>query len=74
MILYNRIYPCKDCPDRKLNCHSCCEDYKRAKASYDEIKEVKKHEADVEDFIIKSIAKKTNNSKKIYMQRRFIGY
>lgn len=31
--------PCKDCPDRKVGCHSQCEKYKAWRAEYDKLKE-----------------------------------
>lgn len=29
--------PCKECPDRKIGCHSKCEKYLKYRAKYDEI-------------------------------------
>lgn len=72
MMIYSKTYPCMGCSKRTLGCHSHCKDYKEAKASDDEIKEIKKREANVENFVINSIVKKTNGSKKIYIQSKLI--
>ena len=31
--------PCKDCPDRRAHCHSCCEKYKEFKKHCDDLRE-----------------------------------
>ena len=31
--------PCKDCPDRRAHCHSCCEKYKEFKKRCDDIRD-----------------------------------
>jgi hypothetical protein len=35
------IAPCKDCPDRKVGCHSSCDKYKSFQAYNKELKESK---------------------------------
>ena len=31
--------PCKDCPDRRAHCHSCCERYKEFRKRCDDMRE-----------------------------------
>lgn len=40
MIMSNRVkYPCQDCKRRYVGCHAECDDYKKAKAEQDRIKQ-----------------------------------
>ena len=38
------IAPCKDCPDRYLNCHDQCEKYKEYKEELDRVREIRNKE------------------------------
>lgn len=44
--------PCKDCPDRKVGCHSVCEKYLEWKQVHDQEVEVVKKERSKETNII----------------------
>lgn len=43
--------PCKDCPDRKVKCHSSCEKYKEYREYLDKIHQAMTAEDDVNDFL-----------------------
>ena len=62
-------YPCKNCEDRTLGCHSRCEKYLAAKAAHkksaDLMWKMKSEENDVADFLVDSKRK----SKKRYDKR-----
>ena len=66
----NGTFPCKDCGDRKVGCHSTCEKYTTAKAVYEkkvaDQKEIDGRNGDVDDFRIKAImrAKERNRRRK----------
>ena len=68
----NSTFPCKNCTNRVVGCHSHCDAYKKAKTNYDKTREETKRFSDINDFIFKSIAKKSKNRKRIYSQRNFI--
>ena len=52
----NKDYPCRNCEERKVGCHSSCEKYKKTKAAHDkeaaEVRCIKKCEQDVRGFAI----------------------
>ena len=48
-------FPCKDCTDRKLNCHSSCEEYKKSKAEVEEISKKRNKENDLRDAHIQNV-------------------
>ena len=54
-------YPCKDCSDRVVGCHSTCEKYKAAKVDHKEKKEQiyqqKKIEDGMDNYVFSKIAK-----------------
>lgn len=64
-------FPCKNCQKRTMNCHSTCKEYKETKALLDKAKEEKRRYSDSDDFIFKSIAKKSKNIKRNYGSRNF---
>ena len=43
--------PCKDCPDRRAHCHSCCEKYKSWRAEYDRIQAARHKEKMIQHYI-----------------------
>ena len=49
-------YPCKDCPDRKVGCHSTCEAFLKAKANADKIGESiyqkRSKESEISNYVV----------------------
>lgn len=63
------LYPCQDCSDRVVGCHSTCQKYKEARAShkkkFEEIQKVKKAEDSFDDYKIRRVeATKRNGGRK----------
>lgn len=46
-----RKSPCKECEERKSGCHSTCEKYKEYRESIDHIKNEKKKEAEINNYV-----------------------
>ena len=61
-------YPCKDCSERAVGCHSACQKYLEAKAKRSEtvqaILKVKKVEDGIDDYKIRAIEKTKQRTSK----------
>lgn len=59
MLTKKDTFPCKNCNDREVGCHSHCEKFKESKAVYEQklsdYRQAEKKEVDVNDFKIKSV-------------------
>lgn len=66
------IFPCKDCTDRTLGCHSSCAKYLSTKADYDKKRAEVKRQADADSFVTSSILKRVGWHKKGFIARNFI--
>ena len=51
----SKKYPCKDCTDRVVGCHSSCEKYREAQEIFKGIREAKARENDIDDYTVSFI-------------------
>lgn len=56
--------PCKDCPDRQLDCHSKCERYKAYQEEREAYREKKKQATMADCYIIQKVRKLKKGDKK----------
>ena len=63
------VAPCKDCPDRKLGCHSKCEKYKEYKLANDahnkETRLSKMYRSDTYKGVIREYSIRKNNRREM---------
>jgi len=52
-----KMFPCKNCTERMLGCHSSCKRYHEAQEIFDVIREARKRENDAHDYVISFIIK-----------------
>jgi hypothetical protein len=68
MVINKTLFPCKDCGDRHVGCHSSCEKYTEAKATYDKqaawIREMNSAEEDFMDFKINMVIRTRDKSRR----------
>ena len=68
MVINKTLFPCKDCGDRHVGCHSSCKKYIEAKATYDKevawIREMNQTEEDFKDFKINTVIRTRDNGKR----------
>lgn len=58
-------YPCKNCTDdRYPGCHDHCEKYLRVKQRNDAVKEAKRRDHDINDYIVGVIQKNRDSERK----------
>ena len=57
IVLYGTQASCKDCKDRKLNCHDTCERYQKFKKACDEERKAR-HMASMKDDYGRPLGKK----------------
>ena len=64
--------PCKDCPKRKLHCHSLCGDYRAYREYMEMVRELRMQRVEESDFIraIKRKAANINTRRKLEGKRR----
>lgn len=68
----NNNFPCKNCKNRTMGCHSLCEKYKMAKVNYNKEKEHEKCLRNVDNYIIESYIKMGNNYKKNNFRKNYV--
>ena len=68
MVINKSLFPCKNCGDRYVGCHSSCEKYTEAKATYDKhaawVREMNQNEEDFKDFKINAVIRSRDKSKR----------
>lgn len=68
MVINKSLFPCKNCGDRHVGCHSSCEKYTGAKATYDKhvawMKEMNSAEEDYMDFKVNTVIRTRDNGKR----------
>ena len=57
---YPHAAPCRDCPDRKPNCHSTCEKYLKFREEREKVYKARQDYNDSMDFYIDSILRHKN--------------
>ena len=63
-------FPCKNCPDRYIGCHSKCEKYLTAKSNHEKRKAEIRLQREAAVYLQDRIAKNVNNAAKTHRDNR----
>ena len=66
----NRIFTCKDCPNRYPGCHGKCEKYQKERAEWDRIKAASEAERDGWRYVSENAAKARSDRAKYERKNR----
>lgn len=65
-------FPCKDCKDRAVGCHSICEKYQKARGVYNKERLTERRKRDIENYLNQRIIERTEEYQYYGFQKDYI--
>lgn len=67
-------FPCKDCKNRTINCHSTCEAYLKAKGAYNKEMVTERRKRDIENYLNQRIIERETGCTNYGFQKDYLDY